>query len=160
MSAFGSWIAGQFSSENLFQTIAFFLVVLISLPSLVLDRIIRLFETHRRYKSKYLAGVRIIVNGQANDISNQEAALKILSDYNTVKFVQQRDRPHATRPAAYIELLMRSGEKVYMYKIGQEFDITRTNKSGDPIVTYWGRSPDIFARLLTIEQGVRSVHIN
>lgn len=150
-----SMIANQFAPDNLFQTICFLLILMISLPSLMLDRIVRVFETHRRLRMKDILRVT------AGDESSEQADLEqLLADYSGLKFVQKRAHVLSPEqlPTPHLTFFLRSGEVLAVYLSGAEIDITRMDKSGRAVVTYWVRGAAMFARLQKLAESLPSSH--
>jgi len=156
MSALWNLITSQFDSANLFQTVCFIVMLIISLPTLMLDRIVRIFETHRRIKAKYIDNVQLTsASGKSTQLDGSAAA-DILADYSDVKFVQKRLRvaDPAELPVPRVTFKLTSGELVALYPVGSDIDITRTDKRGQAVVSYWARGSHMRERLAQLAGGV------
>jgi len=144
-----SMITNQFEPANLFQTICFLLIVLISLPSLMLDRLVSRFETHRRIKPKMLREVEAVASGKLPSLITASEREACLQDYLALKFVQKRSQMADLRqlPTPQLTFVLSSGERITLYPAGTDIDITRTDKKGRALVSYWVRGTQMRERL-------------
>lgn len=142
-------ITNQFEPANLFQTICFLLIVMISLPSLMLDRLVSLFETHRRIKPKMLRQVEAVASGSRTTLLTPSEREACLQDYMALKFVQKRSQMADPRqlPTPQLTFVLHSGERITLYPAGNDIDITRTDKKGRSLVSYWVRGTQMRDRL-------------
>lgn len=143
----GSYFASPFSGGNLFLTICILLMIFISLPSLMLDRIIRLFEIHRRIRPRDLKAVEVQAGQRLEAVADARLREEILGDYAAAKFVQKTGAVNADPPEPRIVLETGAGERVVAFWTGLEVNITRFDRRGRAAVTYWVRGGGLADRL-------------
>lgn len=141
-----AWIASQITGNNLFRNICILLMLLISLPALVLDRIARLFATHRRIRPRQLVSVSMSSCGVERTLAQEERDA-VLSAYAEAKFVQKRAGVVESPSGPVIRLDTTPGERMLIFMAGSEVDITRFDKRGRPVATYWVRESRLRKRL-------------
>lgn len=141
-----AWIASQLTGDNLFRNVCILLALLISLPALVLDRIVRLFATHRRIKPGQLVSVTLSAPGAERTLAGEERD-SVLRAYTQARFVQKRASVVDSPAGPVIRLDTKLGEHMLVFMAGDEVNITRFDRKGRPVVTYWVREPRLREKL-------------
>jgi len=141
------WIAQQFDSANLFQTVAILVLLAISLPTFMLDKVVGHFAVHRIFKARDVRQITLTSHSTVAFSLTEEDESRALTGYNQCTFIQKRTEHLSSFTPPYLSIELHSGETIYIYDGTTDLDVQRTNSRGVPVATYWVRSKELQALL-------------